>query len=308
MRAQWLIYAFAGLALLVQPVFAQDQLGHVADVRPEATGGFGTERLTLIRGSELREGETIVTGNNGEVQIVFSDETHLVIGRGSSLIIERYLMRGGSEPQKFAVNALAGTFRFITGKGDKNAYSIATPTGTMGVRGTEFDFTVDGPTGQTSVILFEGGVRLCPTVGECVELTQRCEVAQLKSRREAKLLGKEAERVKVASTLFPYVASQARLQRDFRVDRPSRCASPKVADEKQLKKVAEVAPPVPPPDGPPPVVPPDDPPPVVPPADPDKGNNGWGNGGEGSEGNQEQGNPGKGHQKDKGNNGKGNNK
>lgn len=307
MRAQWLSFVLAGLSLLVLPAFGQDQLGRVADVRPEATGGFGNERLTLIRGTELREGETIVTGNNGEVQIVFSDETHLVIGRGSSLVIERYLMRGGSEPQKFAVNALAGTFRFITGKGDKNAYSIATPTGTMGVRGTEFDFTVDGATGQTSVILFEGGVRLCPTVGECVELTERCEVAQLKSRREAKLLGKEAERVKVASTVFPYVASQARLMREFRVDRPARCASPiKALEEKQLKKVAEI---VPPPDDPPPVIPPDDPPPVVPPVDdPGKGNNGWGNGGEGSEGSQEQGNPGKGHNKDKHNNGNGNNK
>jgi hypothetical protein len=289
--------------MLVLPAAGQDQLGRVADVRPEATSVFGADRMTLIRGSALREGETIFTGDNGEVQVVFSDETHLVIGAGSRLIIERYLMRGGDQPQKFAINALAGTFRFITGKGDKNAYSIATPTGTMGVRGTEFDFTVDGPSGQTSVILFEGGVRLCPTAGECVELTQRCEVAQLKSRREAKLLGKEAERVKVASTLFPYVSSQARLMRDFRVDRPARCAgAPKVADAKAPRKVAEVPPVIPPPDNPPPVIPPpDDPPPVIPPKK-GKDNNGYGNGGEGAEGASEQGNPGKGNKggKDKG--------
>lgn len=283
-------------ALLAGGAFAEDRLATVADVTPQATGALGPDQVTLLRGSELREGETVITGANGEVQVVFSDETHLVIGRGSRLIIERYLMRNDGTPQKFAVNALAGTFRFITGKGDKSAYSIATPTGTMGVRGTEFDFTVDGASGLTSVILFEGGVRLCPTVGECVELTQRCEVAQLMSRREAKLLGKEAERAKVASTVFPYVDSQARLLREFRVDRPARCASQiKTAEEKVLRKVADIVPPPPPP--PPP-------PPAEEEATPDKGNNGWGNGGEGTEGSQEHGNPGKGHGNGKGNKGK----
>jgi hypothetical protein len=277
MRARFLGFAMLAIGLLVQAVAAQDQLGVVAAVQPQATGGIGNARVMLIRGSELREGETVVTGANGEVQVVFSDETHLVIGRGSSLVIERYLLRSDGTPQKFAVNALAGTFRFITGKGDKNAYSIATPTGTMGVRGTEFDFTVEKVTGMTSVILFEGGVRLCAFTGECVELTRPCEVGQTTSKKDAKLLSREA-RNKVASTAFPYVASQARLLQEFRVERPSRCTSPVLTAQQETAQ--------------PLVVPLVDPPP--PPAPEPQGNNGLGNGGEGSEGPEELGNPGQG--------------
>jgi hypothetical protein len=287
------------IALLVTNATAADSLGRVAEVRPEATAGLGQDRVLLVRGAELREGETVVTGLDGEVQVLFSDQTRLVIGRGSSLVIERYLLRSDGTPEKFAVNALAGTFRFITGKGDKNAYRIATPTGTIGIRGTEFDFTVERRSGRTSVVLFEGGVVLCPTAGECVTLTERCGVAQLVSRREAGLVEREADRAELAGTAFPYLASQSRLLREFRVTRPSQCAAPIPAVEKQQqRRIAATNPP--PPEVPPEQPPPEQPPPEQPPPKA-KGNNGLGNGGEGSEGPNEQGNPGK-------NKGKGNSK
>lgn len=290
-----------GALFLTSGSAGQDRLGAVADVRPQATGGFGEARVRLVRGAELREGETIVTGLNGEVQVVFSDQTKLVIGRGSSLVIERYLLRGDGTPEKFAVNALAGTFRFITGKGDKNAYRIATPTGTLGVRGTEFDFTVERGTGRTSVVLFEGGVVLCPTSGECITLTERCSVAQLVSRREANEIKREADRLKIAGTAFPYVVSQSRLRREFRVGRPSQCATEiRVAEQRSSQtRDAVIDPPPSPPPPPPPEPPPAEPPPPPPSQEVDThhGNNGFGNGGEGSEGAEETGNPGRGHKK-----------
>lgn len=278
------------IALLTGSVVAQDSLGRVAEVRPEASSGIGADRVLLVRGAELREGETVVTGLNGEVQVLFSDQTRLVIGRGSSLVIERYLMRNDGTPEKFAINALAGTFRFITGNGDKNAYRVATPTGTIGIRGTEFDFTVESGSGRTSVVLFEGGVMLCPTAGECVSLTERCGVAQLVSRQQADLVTREADRLELAGTAFPYVASQARLLRAFRVTRPSQCIAPvQTARAASPQRLALT--------DPPPVVPPPEPPPEEPAKV--KGNNGLGNGGEGSEGPTEQGNPGKNKHKNK---------
>lgn len=279
------------IGLLTSHAGAADSLGQVAEVRPEATGGFGQAQVRLLKGSELREGETVVTGLNGEVQVVFSDQTHLVIGRGSSLVIERYLMRNDGTPEKFAVNALAGTFRFITGNGDKNAYRIATPTGTIGIRGTEFDFTVEGGSGRTSVVLFHGAVILCPIAGECVTLSERCGVAQLVSRRKADIVTREAKRLEVAGTAFPYVASQSRLLRDFRVSRPGQCITPLQLDRETPRRLAVTG--LPPPVAPVPELPP------PPPPSKSKGNNGLGNGGEGGEGPTEQGNPGKGKGKDK---------
>ena len=86
MRRLWLVSVVVALFVFMAPAWAQDQLGTVAEVRPEATGGFGKSQSTLIRGAELREGETVITGTNGEVQIVFADDTRLVIGRGSLAI------------------------------------------------------------------------------------------------------------------------------------------------------------------------------------------------------------------------------
>lgn len=280
--------AVAAVLFLIGAAISEDQLGAVAAVRPQATGGFGDARVSLVRGSELREGETIITGLDGEVQVLFSDQTKLVIGRGSSLVIERYLLRSNGTPEKFAVNALAGTFRFITGNGDKKAYAINTPTGSLGVRGTEFDFTVDGA-GKTSVVLYEGGVILCPITGKCVTLTERCSVAQMKSRREAKVIKREADRLKIASTAFPYVVSQASLRREFRVGKPSECAGEiRTAEQHSSQAIGVLITPIPP---------------VIPvPSSPDpegKNNNGLGNGGEGAEGPHEQGNPGHGKNKSK---------
>jgi hypothetical protein len=294
-RMSWVLSVLLVVSLVVVPVSAQESLATVADVRPQATAGTGSTQVTLVRGSDLKEGETVITGQQGEVQIVFADQTHLVIGRGSSLVIERYLMRNDGTAEKFAVNALAGTFRFITGKGDKNAYSISTPTGTIGIRGTEFDFTVARGSGRTSVILFQGGVELCPVSGPCVSLAERCEVGEIPTQREAERISREVDRAEVATTAFPYVRSQSRLRREFRVRMPQQCATTQREAAPRTRVVADVLPPPPPP--PPPDPEPEKPKPEKPKKS--KDNRGWGNGGEGSEGFYETGNPGKGGGKGK---------
>src|SRR5690606_42119301 len=83
-------------------------------------------------------GDRVVTGPSGQVQILFSDRTELVVGPRSALLIEDYLLRNDGSAGKFAINALSGTFRFVTGGAPKDSYVIKTPTGTIGVRGTAF--------------------------------------------------------------------------------------------------------------------------------------------------------------------------
>src|SRR4051794_36064463 len=62
-------------------------------VRPEATGLLNGGTTVIMAEDELFQGQKIVTGARGEVQIVFADDTHMVIGAGSSLVIDKYLMR-----------------------------------------------------------------------------------------------------------------------------------------------------------------------------------------------------------------------
>ena len=67
----------------------------------------------------------------------------LVVGPGSTLLIEAFAPeRQHEHGQQFSVNALRGSFRFITGDSPKPSYAIKTPTATIGIRGTEFDLSV----------------------------------------------------------------------------------------------------------------------------------------------------------------------
>mgnify|MGYP001201357994 CR=1 FL=1 len=160
--------------LLASPALAAS--GTALGVKQSAALQTGTTTKVLTVGADIQIGDTVVTGPSGQVQIKFSDRTELVVGPNSSLVIGDYLLRSDNSPGNFAVKALGGTFRFVTGQAEKDRYRIATPTGTIGVRGTAVDFVVDPD--QTRALLFHGAVILCNNAGQCVTLDDVCELGQ----------------------------------------------------------------------------------------------------------------------------------
>jgi hypothetical protein len=188
-----------------------------------------TATRTLVVGADIAMGDRVVTGPTGQVQIVFTDQTHLVVGPGSSLVIASYLLRNGGSASRFAIDALGGTFRFITGTSDHSAYTISTPTGTIGVRGTAFDFIVDprhpilsGHAAGTAVALYRGAVELCDLAHKCVELTEPCDLGATNpgdaftvNHRQAATAGARAR--------FRYIANQRSLLAEFRVPEAGHC-------------------------------------------------------------------------------------
>jgi hypothetical protein len=197
--------------------------GKAVGVAPSAVAqGSGATR-TLFVGADVALGERVTTGRTGQVQLIFTDDTHLVVGPNSSLVIEDYLLRKDQSVGKFTVTALAGTFRFITGKSAKDAYDIKTPTGTIGVRGTAFDFITGKK--STKVVLFHGMVRLCNLVGKCVELKQRCDVG-VYDLSDSAILGLARQSEQDLRAQFKYVRSEKPLLQPFKVDRATFCLPP----------------------------------------------------------------------------------
>jgi hypothetical protein len=217
---------FAHLSVLVA-VFssgaAMAASGKALGVDPAAEAR-GNETRTLVVGADIFIGDRVVTGPQGQVQIMFEDRTELVVGPRSALLIEDYLLRDDGSAGRLAVNALSGTFRFVTGGAPKDRYSIATPTGTIGVRGTSLDLTV--VPGMTNVLLYNGAVRICSNSGECVELTAKCEAGQFDSRN-ATVIGQtnriDADESADLKALFDYANSQRPLLREFRVSGAEGC-------------------------------------------------------------------------------------
>ncbi len=147
---------FSAAALLVGLLTGQAlaQVGEVVAVTQNATAtNEGTTR-TLEEGSAVDIGDLIETSGRGLVQIRFNDDTKLVVGNNSRLVVDTYLLESGDNVRDMTLDALGGTFRFFTGRSAKQAYKIKTTVATIGVRGTEFDWTNDDD--HTSVVNFGG--------------------------------------------------------------------------------------------------------------------------------------------------------
>ncbi|RYE83529.1 MAG: hypothetical protein EOP19_13680 [Hyphomicrobiales bacterium] len=216
----------ACLLLLAPAAVSADATGTAKGVDPDASAARSGDTQLLVVGADIFIGDVVKTGPAGQVQIKFSDNTELVVGPRSALTIEDYLLRENGSAGKLAINTLAGTFRFVTGNAPKDRYHITTPTGTIGVRGTAFDWA-NTPNG-TAVMLYHGAVVVCTTGGTCVTLDDVCNVAEYNSS-DAQLLGhfdtvtgnaRDAFR-----GFFRYAVNQNPLLREFRISGVERCVN-----------------------------------------------------------------------------------
>jgi hypothetical protein len=225
------VFAGASLLLSAAPAMAQAS-GSARGVDPDASATLQTQTRQLVVGSDIFIGDRVETGDKGLVQIKFADQTELVVGPRSALVIDDYLLRADNSIGKLAVNALAGTFRFSSGTSPKDRYQITTPTGTIGVRGTELDFVVT-PT-NTDVLVFSGAVRMCNLGGQCAELTNSCEVGSFDTAL-AQVFGHGdsitgSQRSDLRSR-FLYAVNQGGLMNEFRVTNALRCFNRPSSDE-----------------------------------------------------------------------------
>lgn len=151
------------------PVFAAEQVGQAVLIKTAVTGANGP---LSVRAPVYRD-ERIRTSSSGLGQFVFRDGTKLAVGWGSSVIIDKFVFDDTTSVKKLTIKAAKGTFRWISGNSRSSAYEIVTPAGTIGVRGTAFDFYV-GANGTTAVVLLNGSARFCGSNG-CRELRRRCD-------------------------------------------------------------------------------------------------------------------------------------
>lgn len=123
----------------------------------------------LYKGASLNQGDTAVTGKDGQIEIRFSDEAQVKLRPGSRLRIDEYEYKGkpdGNEKGIFSL--LKGSLRTITGmigRVNKSAYSVVTPTATIGIRGTEYSANVED---GLRVSVFHGEISLDNNAGSFI--------------------------------------------------------------------------------------------------------------------------------------------
>jgi hypothetical protein len=150
----------------------------------------------------------------GVGQFEFVDGTKLAIGPNASIVIDKFVYKGGRTVQQLGIQAAKGAFRFISGQSPSAAYKVSTPYGTMGIRGTAFDFTVSG--GRAYVVLLRGNVRYC-SGRSCQTLRRSCDfiIADGSTVSRPDHLAKVMDATQ-ARQIFPHLANQNRLASSFR--------------------------------------------------------------------------------------------
>lgn len=126
----------------------------------------------LEKGSELDAGDTVITGEDGRIQIRFSDGGLVSLMPNSRFAVEEYSQPTASDEGSATVNLLKGGLRALSGsigKKDHERYQLKTDVATLGIRGTQFVVVMDGAAmrvhvGQGSVsLLNDFGELLVPT-------------------------------------------------------------------------------------------------------------------------------------------------
>ena len=120
------------VALQSTTASAQDAIGKATSVRPQAEGSHGNR--TLSGGASVYSQETVRTGDSGQADLQFRDNSSLSVGSKSSVRLDKFVYDPNKSGGAVAIQATRGTFRFVTGSQGGN-YQIKSPYGTLGIRG-----------------------------------------------------------------------------------------------------------------------------------------------------------------------------
>ena len=104
-------------------------------MKPQAEGTHSGGTRTLSGGADVYSKETVRTGDTGQADLRFLDNSNLNVGPKSNVRLDKFVYDPNKSAGAVAIQATRGSFRFVTGSQGGGSYQIKTPYGTLGVRG-----------------------------------------------------------------------------------------------------------------------------------------------------------------------------
>lgn len=125
---------------------ANQMVAHVSQLNGQVSIKRGGDIIKAEKGTPLQNEDSLSTGSDGSIGIVFIDETTLSLGPNSNLTIQEYVFEPDRSRFSFVVQLLKGTASYVSGliaKLSPNSARIITPSASIGVRGTKFAIAVE---------------------------------------------------------------------------------------------------------------------------------------------------------------------
>lgn len=122
---------------------AQDKapVGYVKNVKGTATVTTDGLVVQAQPGTPLHQGSALKTDAQSSMGVMFKDNTMMSFGPSTVLTVDEYLYEPGEGKLKLGARMGKGTLNYVSGviaKLQPEAVTIKTPTGLIGVRGTQF--------------------------------------------------------------------------------------------------------------------------------------------------------------------------
>ncbi|MBI2275851.1 MAG: FecR domain-containing protein [Dechloromonas sp.] len=140
------IILIAGLFLTAQAIADQPPIGHVKSVSGEASITTGGKQVKAEVGSPIHQGSVLQTGKKSGMGVTFKDETVMSFGADTVFTVDEYLYSPVQGNLKFSSKLARGSLNYVSGVIEKlkpDAVTVSTPTGIIGVRGTQFLLKVE---------------------------------------------------------------------------------------------------------------------------------------------------------------------
>jgi hypothetical protein len=129
------------------PACASPTIATVQKVSGTATIVRHGQAISAAVGLEIWEKDTLRTGSDGSISVLFSDDTQLSLGPKSALVVDKFVFAPGQEKPSIVLRMMRGTAAYLSGLISKLAPESAhfeTPTASIGIRGTKFVVRVEG--------------------------------------------------------------------------------------------------------------------------------------------------------------------
>ena len=121
-------------------------VGYVKTVTGAAQVVTAGKSVKAILGTPVMQGSVLKTGQDGSLGVTFKDSTMMSFGPLTELTVDEYLYSPADGKLKLGAKLTRGTLNYVSGviaKLKPDGVTVTTPTGLIGVRGTQFVAKVD---------------------------------------------------------------------------------------------------------------------------------------------------------------------
>ncbi|HNV60553.1 MAG TPA: FecR domain-containing protein [Rhodoferax sp.] len=116
-------------------------VGYVKTVTGQAWVTTAGQRLPAAPGTAIMIGSQLKTQADATLGVTFKDNTLMSFGPDTELTVDEYLYEPAQGLLKLGTNLVKGSLNYVSGviaKLKPDAVAVKTPTGIIGVRGTQF--------------------------------------------------------------------------------------------------------------------------------------------------------------------------